>query len=182
MLLFKIRRQRPLSLSYCSDWQNMSKMMKVGIEGRGGGQESQFLEYVARVAYSLHNMVLVIIFFSFSMWKTIYNFTLSQSSRSNGLTFSICEARFVLLFFFLCFCQVSASHRCFSSRKVSTFSSPPHSYSLPVTRLMSMDYIDKIWKEIKGKNHHHSPARPLPASILPASRLAPVITGMFLLQ
>lgn len=42
--------------------------------------------------------------------------------------------------------------------------------------------IDKIWKKIKGKNHHHSPARPLPASILPASRLAPVITGMFLLQ
>lgn len=57
------------------------------------------------------------------MWKTIYNFTLSQSSRSNCLTFSICEARFVLSFWW--FCHVSASHRCFPSRKVSTFSPHP---------------------------------------------------------
>lgn len=55
----------------------------------------------------------------------------------------------------------------------------PHSHRPAITRLMSLNYLDKIWKEIERKNHS-TPARP--CTHPPTSRLALAITGMFLLQ
>ena len=80
------------------------------------------------------------------------------------------------------FCHISNSHKSFSGRKVSPFSSPVHPHSPTVTRLVATDYLDKIWKEIKGKEPPAAPGpQCLPAHVLPACRLALVITGMLLL-
>lgn len=73
----------------------------------------------------------------------------------------------------------------FLAGKWVRFTLPLHPHSPAITRLMSSDYLDMIWKEIEGKNHS-TPACPwprcLPSHIPPASRLALAITGMFLLR
>lgn len=73
----------------------------------------------------------------------------------------------------------------FLAGKWVRFTLPLHPHGPAITRLMSSDYLDMIWKEIEGKNHS-TPACPwprcLPAHIPPASGLALAITGMFLLR
>lgn len=59
----------------------------------GWGKATQFFEHVASASITRCSS-----FFLFAMRRTIYNFLLSQTSTSNGLTLPVVAARFVSSF------------------------------------------------------------------------------------
>lgn len=125
---------------------------------RGGAvrsRQSKLLEYTARVPCE---MVLIIFFLFIIYIEDNWQFCLSQNGRSNRLIFSTHVARLVMSFWQ--FCHISKSRECFSSRKMSAFSSLPHLRRPAVTRLIPTDHLDKLWQQIKGK----TPLTPAPSA------------------
>lgn len=131
----------------------ISKVVRVGTEGRGG-EHTAPISWICGIC--LHNMVLMnFLSFPFFCWRQFTTLCCHRTVEA--------MAQFSQFTWRGLSCHFDSSPtfptvtNAFLVREWVHF--PPHPHSPAVTRLLATDYLDKIWKEIKGKK---PPAAPGP--------------------